>query len=82
MREYIAEWTGSWPCLCSGEWTLKLIENEKETDLTHLIPEKLRTQDMGTYGEYQSWHFGPDWDEIWETYEHGMQEEDWCLRSY
>ena len=48
-----AYWSGKYPCLCFGEWRLKV--NNK--DVTDKIPVSLRKREMNTYGTYQSWHF-------------------------
>jgi len=67
-----ANWSGSYPCLCFGEWTLKV--NGK--DVSDKIPEDLRESSMNTYGTYQSWHF-EDWMEVFEDYEDGLDCEAW-----
>lgn len=66
------EWTGKWPCLCSGEWIL-MIDGE---DKSNLIPEDLRRNEMGTYGTYSSWHF-ENWNEVFENYQDGMSCDEW-----
>lgn len=48
-----AYWSGKYPCLCFGEWRLKV--NNK--DVTDKIPISLRKREMNTYGTYQRWHF-------------------------
>lgn len=53
MNKFKAEWSGHYPTLCFGKWTL--YKNEK--DISHLIPDKLREKTMYTFGKYQSWHF-------------------------
>ena len=67
-----ANWSGSYPCLCFGEWTLKV----DGKDVSNFIPESLRESSMNTYGTYQSWHF-EDWMEVFENYESGLFCEDW-----
>ena len=71
-----AKWSGSYPCLCYGEWTLKV--NEK--DVSGLIPEELRYDDMNTYGTYYSWHF-ENWIEVFEKYEDGLNCDDWIKEN-
>lgn len=44
-----AHWNGSYPCLCFGEWMLKV--NGKDT--LNKIPDELRKDSMNTYGIYQ-----------------------------
>lgn len=67
-----ANWSGSYPCLCFGEWTLKV--NGK--DVSKKIPDDLRESSMNTYGTYQSWHF-EDLIEVFEDYEDGLDCEEW-----
>lgn len=66
------EWTGKYPCLCSGERKLYI----DGTDKSDLIPEDLRQNEMGTYGTYSSWHF-EDWEEVFEDYQDGMDCDEW-----
>lgn len=68
------KWTGSYPCLCSGEWILK-IDGE---DYSDNIP--FRYSDANTYNTYYTWHFGEDWDEQWDTYDDGLQKEAWIAK--
>jgi hypothetical protein len=58
-----AKWSGKYPCLCFGNWTLKV----DGKDVSKLIPSKLRKSPMNTYGTYQSWHF-ENWIEVFEDY--------------
>ena len=68
-----AKWSGAWPCLCHGQWTLKV--NGK--DVTDKIPDDLRESEMNTYGVYQSWHFDENYMEEFEDYEDGLDCEEW-----
>lgn len=68
-----AKWSGRWPCLCYGQWTLKV--NGK--DVTDKIPEILRSSEMNTYGTYQSWYFNENNMEEFEDYEDGLFCEEW-----
>lgn len=74
-HEWDASWSGCWPCLCAGTWTL----TKDGVDVSDHIPEDLRDQDMGTEGDYDSWHFGGEsgWDEEWETYHEGASRDAW-----
>lgn len=72
-----AIWSGCWPTLCFGSWTLKV----NGVDYTHLIPEELRDGPMNTFGTYQSWHFDDDWSEVFEDYEDGLYFEAWYERN-
>lgn len=67
-----ARWSGSYPCLCFGEWTLKI----DGKDVSKKIPEDLRKSSMNTYGTYQSWHF-EDWMEVFEGYDDGLDCGEW-----
>ena len=68
-----AKWTGSYPCLCSGEWILKI----NNIDVSNLIPEELRTSSMNTAGSYSSWYFTEDWKVEDYYYLDGLECEDW-----
>ena len=72
MRNIEVQWTGSYPCLCHGEWIIKI----DEKDYSSYIPDELRYNSMETYNIYQSWHF-ENWMETWEEYEDGFEFEDW-----
>lgn len=71
-----AEWTGKWPCLCSGEWKLFI----GDQDYSHMIPEDLRHSHMNTAGTYSDWHF-EDWQEVFEDYEDGLEFEEWVAEN-
>ena len=49
------EWTGSYPCLCFGEWVVKYKEQELE------LPEEIASESMDTYGTYNKWYFTKGW---------------------
>lgn len=68
-----AKWTGKYPNLCSGEWILKV--NNKDVSL--LIPKELKNSSMNTYGTYRTWHFTDDWDVEFNSYEDGLDCENW-----
>ena len=68
----VANWSGKWPGLCHGEWSLEV----NGVDVSDYIPYYLRTSEMNTYGTYEKWHF-EDWEEVWEDYEDGMDCEAW-----
>lgn len=71
-----ASWSGSYPCLCSGEWTL--IVNGK--DVSDLIPKELRKHSMNTFGKYQSSHF-ENWSEVFDDYTEGLHCEEWIKEN-
>lgn len=70
---WYADWSGFWPCLCHGEWTL--YHNGEKIDVE--IP--FQGYPADTYGLYSQWSFGGEsgWDEEWEFYEDGLDEEAW-----
>lgn len=69
-KDIKVEWTGSYPCLCSGVWILK-IDGKDYSDLIPFI-----TNPANTYGTYEEWHF-EDWLEVFEDYEDGLKEYEW-----
>lgn len=72
-HEWVAVWNGSWPSLCSGSWTL----TRDGVDVSDLIPEDLRHDEMDTKGIYCYWYFEEGWDEAWESYEDGLGRDEW-----
>ena len=70
---WYTNWSGSWPCLCYGEWML--YHNGEKIDVE--IP--FQGEPADTYGSYSQWSFGGEsgWDEEWEFYEDGLGEEAW-----
>ena len=73
MATVEAKWSGKWPCLCHGKWTL-IVDG---IDVSDKIPEELRDSPMGTYGFYDTWYFDKDWNDIWESYEDGFECKFW-----
>ena len=71
-----AEWTGQYPCLCSGEWKLFI----GDQDYSHMIPEDKRRSHMNTAGVYSDWHF-ENWTEVFEDYEDGLEFEEWLVEN-
>lgn len=84
MNTWQVEWTGSYPCLCSGEWVV--YKNGVEIDM-HGCPfceiseidgyEYRDDSPARTLGTYSSWHF-EDWLEVSEYYEDGLDCDSWC----
>lgn len=72
-----AKWSGSFPCLCSGKWTLEV----NGEDVSELIPEGLRTSEMNTYGTYYSWHFDENFSEFFEYYVDGLECDEWIMEN-
>ena len=72
---WTAEWSGSFPNLCFGTWTLYKDGAPIDTS----IP--FQNEEAGTFGEYATWSFGSDWNEVWDHYEDGLDCDAWC-REY
>jgi hypothetical protein len=68
-----AKWSGSYPCLCCGEWTLEV----NGVDVSKYIPAELKDGEMNTYKTYERWYFGDDWDVITEDYQDGLMCNEW-----
>ncbi len=78
------QWTGSYPNLCSGEWIIKvnrvhILDAENLDSNGNAAYGSFLTEDFGTYKNYDTWHFGDDYNEIWERYEDGLRFEEWML---
>jgi len=71
-REFKANWSGTFPCRCKGEWTL-FADGE---DITRFIPEEMRYGPMYTYGVYDSWHFENRM-EVFDYYAAGLECDEW-----
>lgn len=76
MTKYRAEWSGSYPCLCHGEWTLF------KDDVEITIPIPFQGSPANTYNVYSEWRFDDDWSEDWDDYEDGELCDDWCLANH
>lgn len=72
-----ANWSGSWPCLCHGLWTLEV----DGVDVSDKIPEDIRGVHMGTYGTYEEWHFDEHYSEVFEDYDDGLEEGEWIAEN-
>lgn len=70
------EWTGSYPCLCSGEWIIKY------NGIKLKVPNEYKTKDMNTSGEYSHWYFDDNMSEYDEYYEDGLDEANWINENY
>lgn len=73
--EWKAVWSGKFPCLFNGEWTLHNNDQKVEVE----IP--FQHNHANTYGEYTSWHFTEDWDTVEETYFDGLSCDDWIQEN-
>lgn len=71
-----ANWSGSYPCLCSGKWSLEV----NGVDVTCYIPKEIINEPMDTLGEYESWHF-EDWTEVFEDYVDGLNCNEWIEKN-
>ena len=71
-----AKWSGKYPCLCSGEWSLEV----NGVDVSMYIPDEMRNSPMGTFGTYQSWHF-ENWMEVFEDYDDGLFCDEWIEKN-
>lgn len=71
-----AKWTGTYPCLCYGEWKLRV----DGKDVSKKIPKDKRDKPMHTFGIYSKWHF-ENWQEVFEDYEDGLQCDDWIKEN-
>ena len=78
MSRYETQWTGEGPTLCSGQWFLFRDGELLDIDIPFNDPRTGRGSDAGTWDYYPSWHFGDGWDVVWEEYESGLHEEEWC----
>lgn len=78
MKNIEVKWTGSYPCLCHGEWII-IIDG---VDFSDCIPDTKKQEPMDTYGEYEEWDFTDDRDDVWDSYEEGLQYEDWILKNH
>ena len=73
----VAEWTGEYPCLCSGEWRLTI----GGVDWSNAIPADKRFSHMNTAGTYQEWWFDDDMCEQFGDYEDGLDFEEWIAEN-
>lgn len=72
MSNWKAEWSGSYPNLCRGKWTLYMDGDVVDTE----IP--FQGNEANTHGIYDEWYFGEDYDEQWDSYSDGLECEAWC----
>jgi hypothetical protein len=71
-KRVIAKWTGEYPCLCTGEWVLKV----DGKDVSNKIPLDLKNSDMNTYGTYRNWYF-ENYIETFKFYKDGLKKHEW-----
>ena len=73
MNQVNAHWSGGYPTLCFGEWTLE-IDGKNVSDK---IPSDLINSPMNTAGTYSRWHFNKNWMEETDYYYDGLEVDDW-----
>jgi len=79
MKKINVQWTGDYPCLCSGEWKFEIDGIEICLDKLK-DPSKynnLLKDHMNTKKSYSFWSFEEDYEVIWEDEEQGLDFEDW-----
>lgn len=72
MANVEAKWSGEYPCLCHGKWTLTI----DGKDVSDKIPEEMRKSPMRTYGTYQGWYFKDCMEQFYD-YEDGLLAGEW-----
>lgn len=70
-----AVWSGSYPCLCVGRWTLMRDGEPVSVE----IP--FAEESAGTLGEYAHWWFGEDYSEEWGSYADGLGCDEWVEKN-
>jgi len=75
MNNFTASWSGSYPSLCFGTWTIE--HNNRPLN----IPEDKVNSSMNTYISYQSWHF-EDGSEVFEPEEDGLNFNEWIMENH
>ena len=79
MANVVANWTGEYPNLCHGEWQLWI----DGVDYSDKIPKALRKNThMDTFGHYEQWAFDEEFSEVWETYEEGLEVDEWIETNW
>ena len=73
--EVTAEWSGKYPCLCSGRWTIYIDKMEL------VLPELKYGSEMNTCGTYSRWHFDDNYSEVFENYEDGLDYDEWIKEN-
>lgn len=68
--EINVSYDGKYPSYCMGVWKITIGDKEFKT-------EKYQSEEFGTYGIFQTWHFDKDWNMHWDSYEDGNHLEEW-----
>jgi len=72
MKSIKAKWSGEYPNLCSGQWSISI-------DGVDIFGMDFTFSKMGTYGRYKSWEFNDDGDEEWHEDIRGRKLEGWII---
>ena len=72
-----AFWSGAYPNLCSGKWSLLV----NGVNVSEHIPEDLRKAPMNIRNTYTSWYFDDTYAEAYEEYEDGLDCWDWIEKN-
>jgi hypothetical protein len=75
IYDVTANWSGAYPNVCSGEWTISV--NGKNFP----VPADKKVHDMGTAGTYDTWHFDDNYREVFDTYEDGVHLIEWVEKN-
>ncbi len=80
------QWTGNYPNLCSGNWIFKFNGNylpsecdSEQGQNDNYVYEHFLTQSFNVHGTYDTWSFGPEYEENWSTYEDGLEFDEFLL---
>lgn len=71
--DIFVEWTGKYPCLCSGYWRITIDKKAL------IVPQSLVSEPMNTYGTYQQ--ILDYITEEFEYYEEGFKYEEWIKEN-
>ena len=76
MARVKAEWSGKYPCLCNGKWSLWVDGNW----MSDRIPEELRDEPMYTRGVYFETSF-LEGELVGDSYEDGLRCREWVAKN-
>jgi hypothetical protein len=75
MSKFKVDWSGGYPNLCSGVWTISYDGND------FILPDDKMKEPMGTAKEYDSWCFSDNWSEEWDSTYFGEEAGDWIMSN-
>ncbi len=78
MANFIATWSGRYPRLCDGKWTIY----RNGVNVSIFIPSSLRNEPMHTRKRYVTWNFASDWSEKWDFYWDGLSAKKWIRKNH